>query len=129
MYHKQKSFSALIKTSLLDTTLQVHPKICTPLLEHTDSNSRKPFCSQISKIEAQLTALKSYVNCKISSLHWKIESVSQSLHNTLKVFQERETKTNEMLHQNTTFIRNEVSTKNEIMKSFTSTQTTILEAI
>ena len=34
-----------------------------------------------------------------------------------------------MFHQNTTFLQNELWTKNQIIKSFTETQTTILEAL
>ena len=56
-------------------------------------------------------------------MHSKTESISQSLQVTLKVFQERENKTNEMFHQNTTILQN------EIIKSLTETQTTILEAL
>ena len=96
MYQKLKRIDRSIKTFLLDTAPQIHPKICTPLLEHTDRNSTKPLCSKISKIEVLLSALKSYVSCEISSLHSKVESISQSLKVTVKVYQERETKTNEI---------------------------------
>ena len=71
------------ETSLLGTAPQIHPKICAQLPESTDSNSARPRCSKTFKVEAQLSALKSYVNCKISSLHSKIESVLQSLQVTL----------------------------------------------
>ena len=118
-----------IETSLFYTAPQIHPKICTKLPENTDSNSTRRPCSKLFQIEAQLSALKSYVNCEISSLHFKIESISQSLQVTLKVFQERENKTNEIFHQNMTFLQNELLTKNEVIKSLTETQTTILEAL
>ena len=62
-------------------------------------------------------------------MHSKIESISQSLQVTLKVFQERESKTNEIFHQNMTFLQNELLTKIEIIKSLTQTQTTIFEAL
>ena len=68
-----------IETSLFDTAPQIHPKICTKLPENTDSHSTRPPCSKLFQIEAQLSALKSYVNCEISSLHSKIESISQSI--------------------------------------------------
>ena len=118
-----------IETSLFDTAPQIHPKVCTKLPENTDSHSRRPPCSKLFQIEAQLSALRSYVNCEITSLHSKIESISQSLQITLKVFQERENKTNEIFHQNMTFLQNDLLTKNEIIKSLTETQTTILEAL
>ena len=116
-----------IATSLLDTAPQIHPKIFTKLPENVDSNSTRPPCSKLFQIEAQLSALKSYVSCEIYSLHSKIESISQSLQVTLKVFQEIENKTNEIFHQNMTFLQNEFLTKNEIIKYLTETQTTILE--
>ena len=118
-----------IETSLLDNAPHIHPKIYSQIPENTDSNSTRPPCSKLLKIEARLSALKSYVSCEISSLHSKIESISQSLQVTLKAFQEGKTKTNEIFHQNTTFLQNELLTKNQIIKSLTETQTTILEAL
>ena len=55
--------------------------------------------------------------------------ISQSLQVTLKVFQERETKINEIFHQNKTFLQNEHLTKIEIVKTLIETETTILEAL
>ena len=78
------SIDKKIETSLLGTAPQIHPKFCTPLPEHANSNSAKPLCSKISKIEAQLSAFKSYVTCEIFSSHSKIESISQSLPVTLE---------------------------------------------
>ena len=75
-----------LETSLLDTAPQIQTKICTQLPENTDSNSTRPPCSKVFKIKAQLSALKSYVSCQISSFHSKIESISQSLQGTLEVF-------------------------------------------
>ena len=124
-----RSIDKNLETSLLDTAPQIQTKICTQLPENTDSNSTRPPCSKVFKIKAQLSALKSYVSCQISSFHYKIESISQSLQVTLEVFQEREAKTNEIFHQNMTFLQNELLTKNEIIKSLTETQTTILEAL
>ena len=103
--------------------------MCTPLPENTDSNSTRPSCSKLFKIEAQLSSLKSYVSCEIFSLYSQIKSISQSLQVILKVFQERETKTNEIFHQNMTFLQNELLTKNEIIKSLSKAQTSILEAL
>ena len=76
-----------------------------------------------------MSALESYVCCEISSSHSRKESISQSLQVTLKVFQEKETKTNAIFHQNSTFLQTELLIKNEIIKSLTETQTTILEAL
>ena len=90
-------------------------KRLSALPEHTESNSTKSLCFKLSKIEARLSALKSNVSCEISSLHSKIELISQSLQITLKVFQERETKTNEIFHQNMTFLQNELLKKNGII--------------
>ena len=54
-----------------------------------------------------------------------MKTLFTSLQVTRKVFQERETKTNEMFYQNTTFLQKELLTKNEIVESLTETQTTI----
>ena len=48
---------------------------------------------------------------------------------TLKVFQERETKTNEIFHQAVIFSHDELLIKNEIIKPFTETQTAISEEL
>ena len=69
------------------------------------------------------------MSCEISSFHSKTEYILQRLQATLKEFQEKETKTNKNFHQNTTFLQNELLTKNEIIKSLTETQTIILEAL
>ena len=69
------------------------------------------------------------MSCEISSLHSKIESIRQSLQVTLKVFEKREAKTNEIFHQHMIFLQNELLTKKEIIKSLTETQTTILEVL
>ena len=70
------SIDKKIETSLLGTAPHTQPKICTSLVEHKDSNSAKPLCSKISKIEARLSALKSYASCEIFSLHSKIKLIS-----------------------------------------------------
>ena len=96
---------------------------------HTLSNSTKPICSKISKIEAHLSVLKSCVICEIFSSGSKIESISQNLQVTSKIFQERETKTNDIFHQNRTFLQNELLTKNGIIKSLTETPTNCMKKI
>lgn len=65
-----------IKTSLLVTAPQIHPQTCTPFLKTQIKIQQDRFAP---KIMAQLSALKSYVSCEISSLHSKIESIQQSL--------------------------------------------------
>ena len=108
MYHKLKEISALIETSkhLYQAQLfYIHPKISSSLPEHSDCNLTKPLFSKFSKIEAQLSVAKSYLSCKIPSLHSKKDAISQSVEVTLKIFQERETKTSEIFRQNTSFYK------------------------
>ena len=103
--------------------------MCILLSAHTVSNSTKPICSKISKIDVHLFVLKSCVVCEIFSSDSKIESISQNLQVTLKIFQEKETKTNEIFHQNRIFLQNELLTKNGIIKSLTETPTNCMKKI
>ena len=65
----------------------------------------------IEKIEAQLIAMKSYMNCEISNIDQKIKS----LHECFNGVKETE-KSNEVLQKNVTFLQNELVRKDKIIK-------------
>ena len=77
----------------------------------------------ILKIEAQLSALKNYVDCKFSTLqklmHFQIPSK-----NAIKNLQKRESNyTNtDLLHQNITSLKKELKSKDKIIQSLLQTQ-------
>ena len=79
----------------------------------------------ILKVEAQLSALKSYLNCELSMLRNQIESFTDHTKMSLG----HGNRNIDALHKNITFLQNELSEKNEIIKSLMETQTTVLNAI
>ena len=74
--------------------------------------------SEDAKLEAQFSALKSYIICEISVLVQKIEQISGSLNN-LKVKDHRNT---DMLESNVSFLQQELRSKDELKKSLIDTQ-------
>ena len=77
------------------------------------------------KLEAQVTALKSYVKCEISSINNKIESLFERL----KKISSTEKKALEILQENISFLQKELSSRDEIIKTLIETQTFILESV
>ena len=78
----------------------------------------------MKKIEAQLTAMKSYIKCEIFNIDQKIKSLYECF-NSVKEIE----KSNEVLQTNVTFLQNELIRKGEIIKSLLETQTSILETV
>ena len=77
------------------------------------------------KVEAQVTALKSYVKCGISSINNKIESLFECLNK----ISSNEKKTLEILQENISFLQKELTSKDEIIKALIEKQTSILESV
>ena len=76
------------------------------------------------KYEAKISALKSYVQCKLSILHNKIDRFMETFNKTISNF---ETKPYEILQDNIEFLQNELRSKDEIIKTLMETQTAVLE--
>ena len=91
-----------------DTSPTVPTDIQTPIttsnLDDTSNLTKKT----ILKIEAQLSVLKSYVDCELSTLTSKIDAFSDSLKNTLENLQKRNSSysNTNLLQQNITFLEN-----------------------
>ena len=68
-------------------------------LKNCEKNVRKYIC----KLEAQLCAIKSYVNCKFSILTYKIESISNDCLKIINSLLEKEKRKIGFLKQNMTF--------------------------
>ena len=77
------------------------------------------------KVEAQVTTLKSYVKCGISSINNKIESLFECLNK----ISSNEKKTLEILQENISFLQKELTSKDEIIKALIEKQTSILESV
>ena len=76
------------------------------------------------KYEAKISALKSYVQCELSTLHNKIDRFMETFNKTISTF---ETKPYEILQDNIDFLQNELRSKDEIIKTLMETQTAVLE--
>ena len=70
----------------------------------------------MKKIEAQLTAMKSYIKCEISNIDQKIKSLYECFNSV-----EETEKSNEVLQKNIILLQNELITKDEIIKSLLET--------
>ena len=68
--------------------------------------------SEDAKLEAQLSALKSYVICEISALVQKIEQISESLNN----LKQNDNRNTNMLENNISFIQQELRSMHELIK-------------
>ena len=116
--------------TLCQPALQLHSDIDTPLLQNVFTPAKKPESDMSTvKIEALITALKSYVSCEISMINAKLTSFSEHINKTISNLNHRENKHLESLHDNISFLQKELIMKNEIMKSLTETQTVVLNTI
>ena len=92
--------------------------------ENTDKNSTRPLCTKNNGPVVCPEELRELLN--IFLIFYDRINLAKF---ASKVFQERETKANEIFHQNMIFLQNEILIKNEIIKSLTDTQGTILEVL
>ena len=83
------------------------------------------------KIEAQLSALKSYVDCELSTLTSKIDAFSDSLKHALANLQNRESNhaNTDRLQQSITSLENELRSKDKIIQSLLETQNTLTNSL
>ena len=83
----------------------------------------------ISKLEVQLSAIKSYVNGEASILTNKTESISNDFEKWINILQGKENSSIKVLKQNIAFLQNELSSKNEIINSLMEIQLFVLCAM
>ena len=76
------------------------------------------------KYEAKISALKSYVQCQLSTLHNKIDRFAETFDKNISNF---EIKSYKILQENIEFLQNELRSKYEIIKTLMETQTALLE--
>ena len=112
------------------STPQLHNNIDTPPPQNsfTPAKKSKSDMSPV-KIEAVITALKSYVSCENSMIHDKLTYFCEHINKKLTNLNYREHKHLESLQDNISFLQKELLMKNEIIKSLTETQTVVLDTI
>ena len=94
--------------------------------KNCESNDLK---KHISKLEAQLSAIKSYMNFEISILTNKIESISNDFEKRINTLLGKQKSKLEILQQNMALLQNELLSKNGVKKSIIEIQFSILYTI
>ena len=111
-----------------DKTSNTIIDIQTPTLQKSLSYENVGTPQDIRNIGVQFSVLKSHVMCELSSLNQKISSLSENLEkavNDMKV-QDRNV---DLLHENIKILQNELSQKNEIIKSLMEIQSTVFDSL
>ena len=83
----------------------------------------------ILKLEAKISAIKCYLDCKISALSDKTNTLSASIDLALKAIEEKQEKTIQNLEQNTDFLQKELTTKNEFIIAIMDTQRDLVNTL
>ena len=81
--------------------------------------------SEDTKLEVQFSAIKSYVIREISALVQKIEQISESLNN----LKQNDNRNTDMLKNNISFLKQELRSKDELIKSLMDPQIMVFETI
>ena len=83
------------------------------------------------KIEAQLSALKSYGDCELSTLASKIDAFSDSLKHALANLQKRESicANTDLLQQSIASLENELKSNDRIIQSLLETQNALTNSL
>ena len=113
--------------SLCETTPSINQENMTPLCRGEKEFFRKED-PQISKLEAQIAALKSHLRCELISMNSKIETMSEFLDKKFKDSNNQNQNVT-MLKENTNFLKSELKEKNLFVKTLMETQTAALESI
>ena len=116
------------KISLKDPVPPVNVE--TPQPKPVIHNKNKPE-EEINalKLEVQLSALKSYMNCELSTMNNKLDSLSQCVIKNAICQSNNENKNFETVQDNVKFLQKELTAKNDLIKSLMETQTAILEFV
>ena len=101
--------------------------IHTPVLASVPNDNSSLTPKNILKMEAQLSVLKSYIDCKLAPLTSKIVVFSDSVKNVLSDLQNKEHENSqiEVLKKNVTLLQNEIKSKDTIIESLFETQKTL----
>ena len=83
------------------------------------------------KIEAQLSVLKSYIDCELFTLTSKIDAFSDSLKNALANLQKRESNyaNTDLVQKNITSLENELKSKDRIIQLLLETHNALTNSL
>ena len=115
---------------LSQPAIPIEQNIQTPSIQSTQNVPTETVNEQlIWKIEAQLSALKSLVNCEISIIDKRLNTFSDTLNHVLKNLEVSQNSNTDLLKENVEYLKKELNSKDELIKSLVDTQTAILETI
>ena len=124
-----------IDTTSLNTITEISSTvptdIQTPITANNLNDTSNFTQKSMLKIEAQLSALKSYGDCELSTLASKIDAFSDSLKQALANLQKRESNyaTTNLLQQSIASLENELKSKDRIIQSLLETQNTLTNSL
>ena len=96
--------------------------------EFHEENYKRTHLENDTKPELKLSAIKSYVKCKITGIIDKVNTFTEKFDEKMRLF-DNMAKTLDMFQQNISFLQNQLISKDELIKSLMDTQTTILETL
>ena len=111
-----------------DKTSNTILDIQTPTLQKSLSYENLETPQDIRNIRVQFSVLKSHVMCELSSLNQKISSLSENLEKVVNNMKAQDRNV-DLLHENIKILQNELSQKNEIIKSLMEIQSTVFDSL
>ena len=78
------------------------------------------------KFEAEISAIKNYIDCEFSEINKKLNLLSESMNKLSKTFEIHKTNHTSILGE---FLKNEHKSKDQMIKSLIETQTLVLETV
>ena len=115
---------------LIPLAIPIERNIQTPSMQSTQNIPTEIVNEQlIWKIKAQLSALKSLVNCKISIIDKRLNTFSDTLNHVLKNLEISQNSNTDLLKENVKYFKKELNSKNELIKSLIDTQIAILDTM
>ena len=116
--------------TIIEISSTVPTDIQTPITANNLNDTSNFTQKSMLKIEAQLSALKSYGDCELSTLASKIDAFSDLLKHALANLQKRESNcANTDLQQNITSLENELKSKDRIIQSLLETQNALNDSL
>ena len=112
-----------------ETSPQMQYDIETPIPNAKSLTAKESNTKTSLKLEAKISAIKCYLDCKILALNNRTNTLSASIGLALKAIEEKQEKTIHNLEQNFDFLQKELTRKNEFIKTIIDTQKDLVNAL
>ena len=111
-----------------ETEPVTNPDLHTPLPSNKKDHFQQDQQQIINRLETQISALKSNLKCKVSTINSRLDLLSEVIENKVNVLSDQ-CKNIEVLQDNIKFLQMELKTKNEIINNLLDTQSAIAESL